>query len=475
MPSEEKLDLAKRVLVDYPDSKAVGNTLASVIIEKGPSHRDTVAGIADRLNANAEADYEPPPGDDDAAMTFISLNTLRVGISGKDVASTAGGQMVTSLFGGMGAAGMVGPKGPSNVAGGNVRSGCDDNGGAGGSFSAEGAGSYSGGSLIGDSEHDSSVARTDGSTRSDRRQDSGAGGGGTDRHLTDRHNHFGDGDGGRNDHDDALRDGYDSDDDLVEGGAGVYDANGRGLDPDSADSAAAESRATKQRVDNMKRRQVTGELSDAELAELQHLESKLPDLEGASEGPHRTTTSGGSMGKRGSRKHLPKGSSGKSNADSDRLNGSMGWNNRASRGGGDDSSDDFDDDAAAAAAEASRKRQAELKRRQAAAGELSEQELAELRRLNSRVPERDGAQVERAGRRGRDKDGRTNQIGQSGNVSTAEVGCQAGASMMTTKTSAIAGQEELETPSDAMPGKKVMPSVAVTSLCEIKFNRKGKH
>ena len=391
---EERLALAQKILKDHPDVVGVGATMASVLVGKIPRHKETISGFADRLNADADPDYEPPHDDTDAVLTHSTLKAVRAALG----VSASGGSRASGGRGGR--------------AGG---AGGDDRGGRGRGQRKGGRRDANGNPVGGD------------------------GGGG---------------DGGYAD----------------DSGGGYYDANGNYID---LGAAAEEADAVKDRLAELKRRQAAGELTDEELAELKRLEGKLAELEDVLSGGGDDSAEAGAIEDRLAelkRRQAAGELTDEELAELKRLesrlaeldtgDGTGGKRGKKGKKKGGNGVDDDDDDGEA---EEARRRLAELKRKKKA-GELSPEELAEQQRLDGKLKK-----LESSGGRGKKGGGYTNANG----VKMVDVGCQAGETFQLPNRGKMGddgGGDGAPTGGIQRGGK--LPTSAVTSLCEIKFNRK---
>lgn len=221
-------------------------------------------------------------------------------------------------------------------------------------------------------------------------------------------------------------------------------------------AASAEADAAATRIEALKQRQGAGELSDAELAELQGLEGRLAELEAG----------GVKRGKKGNRSAAEQEAN-EAKARAAELKrrqaaGELSKEELAELANLENTilalEDVMNGVDPAAEAKAAKKRMKELEKRKKA-GKLTKEEAAELDRIGGRLK----VMEDLSGRgKGRADKGRS--------VATAEMGCQAGPSMLMQRTGSMADAFGGGAGGRGSGGK--LPDRAMTSLCEIKFNRK---
>ena len=236
-------------------------------------------------------------------------------------------------------------------------------------------------------------------------------------------------------------------------------ASGIPLDPDEA---AREAKRCQDRIAELKRRQAAGELTPEEMAELQALESKLAKLNAAADGlpidPFAAQAEAKAVKDRIAelqrRKALGQLTP-EEEAELKRLEKRLAKLESVAN------SIPTDPDAAAREAAAVKDRIADLQRRKAL-GQLTPEEEAELKRLEARLTE-----LEKVSKKG----GRGGYGGSgAGGGNTRDMETQTEKPGLTRQgTSGIGGGPESP---NAASNKRSLPDRAVTSLCEIKFNRK---
>ena len=85
----EKAAVALTALKTLGDLAAIGIVLARTLIGKVPRHKEAITSLAKELGASPNPDYRPDPGDSKATMAFEVLRELRHGISTEGAAETA--------------------------------------------------------------------------------------------------------------------------------------------------------------------------------------------------------------------------------------------------------------------------------------------------------------------------------------------------------------------------------------------------
>ena len=452
LSDDSKLSVLQKALAEHHDPIAAGGALAKALVAKVPRHTPIISGMALQLGASSDPAYKPPADDPLAIVNFEVLKALRHGLSLEGVmqmqlemAAAAGGAtaLPTSRLPErphdprIPPGGKVGANGTILDADGKPILGEDGkplvaDGGVGGAYDADG-------NWI-DLEAAAAEAAAAEARIGDLKRRQAAG---------------------------EL-----SAEELAELGkleVRVGDLKGVMATAEDAAFSAAEREAdeAKARIDELKRKQAAGELSAEELAELDKLQTRVGELEVTMAQARRGGDEMDGVKKEAdeARAHVAelkrRQAAGELSAEElaalGKLEGKLQVLDAMASGG-------LDADAAAREAKAAKQRVKELKKRQKT-GKLTAEELAELRGLEGKI-----AMLEdvASGRRGGKGSERTD--GGRRKVPTAEVGCQAGQSMIVQRSSTGGDLGNMFGGDGSARGK--LPDRAVTSLCEIRFNRK---